>query len=225
VLLRGVNLGGSSKVPVQPPGATHLPPSLDAQLPISFVGRPFPLHAADAHFARLRRWGFNGVRLLTTWEAIAHAGPDKYDEDYLAYVAAVVARAAASGLYVMIDMHQDAWGRWSGGDGAPHWTYTAVGLDPAQFDAREAAFTMQRRLPHYPPMSWTGNSARFAARTMVTLLLAGETSPVIAATVGISAPRLRHVIAALYDTLGIAHSRGALISWAQQAPLHLRAEA
>jgi hypothetical protein len=59
----------------------------------------------------------------------------------------------------------------------------------------------------------------------VILLLRGETSPVIAATVGISAPRLRHVIAALYDTLGIAHSRGALISWAQHAPLHLRADA
>jgi hypothetical protein len=174
VLLRGVNLGGSSKVPVQPPGATHLPHSLDAQLPISFVGRPFPLHEADEHFARVQRWGFNAVRLLATWEAIAHAGPGQYDAEYLAYLAAIVARAAAYGLYVLIDMHQDAWGRWSGGDGAPHWAYTAVGLDPSQFDACEAACTMQRRLPHYPPMSWTGNSARFAARTMVTLLLAGD---------------------------------------------------
>jgi DNA-binding NarL/FixJ family response regulator len=60
---------------------------------------------------------------------------------------------------------------------------------------------------------------------IITLLLRGVASPVIAATIGISAPRLRHVIAALYDTLGIAHSRGALISWAQQAPLHVRAEA
>jgi DNA-binding NarL/FixJ family response regulator len=60
---------------------------------------------------------------------------------------------------------------------------------------------------------------------IVTLLLRGVASSEIAATIGISEPRLRHVIAALYDTLGIPHSRGALISWAQQAPLHLREEA
>ncbi len=174
ILLRGVNLGGSSKVPTLPPGATHLPDSLRSNEPISFIGRPFSLDAADDHFGRLQRWGFNVIRLLTTWEAIEHAGPGIYDEDYLAWFAELVAQAGAYGLQVIIDPHQDAWGRWSGGDGAPYWTYTAAGLKPAAFDATEAAVTMQHRpLNQYPPMRWTVNSSRFAARTMATLFFAG----------------------------------------------------
>lgn len=174
VLLRGVNLGGSSKVPVRPSGATHLPESLDPTSPISFIGRPFPLEAADEHFARLRRWGFNLLRLVTTWEALAHAGPDQFDEPYLAWLTELVAKAGAYGFRVFIDFHQDAWGRWSGGDGAPYWTYTTAGLNPAGFDAAEAAVTMQRRLPAYQPMEWTVNAGRFAARTMATLFFGGE---------------------------------------------------
>jgi hypothetical protein len=66
---------------------------------MSFVGRPFPLRDADAHVARVQRWGFNAVRLLTTWEAIAHPGPGQYDAGFLGYVAAIVARAAVRTLF------------------------------------------------------------------------------------------------------------------------------
>ncbi|GAB4192739.1 MAG: cellulase family glycosylhydrolase [Roseiflexaceae bacterium] len=179
VLLRGVNVGGSSKVPTTPPGATHLPGSLNPTEPISFIGRPFPLEQASEHFSRLQRWGFNVIRLLTTWEAIEHAGPGMYDDAYLSWFAELVAQAGGHGLQVIIDPHQDAWGRWSGGDGAPYWTYTAAGLNPDAFDATEAAVTMQRRpLREYPPMRWTVNSSRFAARTMATLFFAGaEAAP------------------------------------------------
>src|SRR5688500_10311186 len=92
VLLRGVNLGGSSKIPYA--GA-------------SFVGRPFPLAEADAHYRRLKHWGVNCLRFLTTWEAIEHAGPGQYDEAYLDYLYAVVKRAGEYGFWVFIDPHQD----------------------------------------------------------------------------------------------------------------------
>lgn len=42
VLLRGVNLGGSSKVPSKPNGATHIHTDFTSR-DVSFVGRPFPL--------------------------------------------------------------------------------------------------------------------------------------------------------------------------------------
>ena len=42
VMLRGVNLGGDSKVPF-PHGGTHIPSDFSDHRTVSFIGRPFPL--------------------------------------------------------------------------------------------------------------------------------------------------------------------------------------
>src|SRR6201986_1980920 len=81
-ILRGVNLGGGCKGP-SPDGGPQHPGDFSAPRTVSFIGRPFPLAQADEHFARLQHWGFNCLRLLTTWEAVEHAGPGQYDTDYL----------------------------------------------------------------------------------------------------------------------------------------------
>ena len=129
-LLRGVNLGGSTKVPFSPDGATHLGTDFEHWADVSFVGRPFPLEEADEHLGRLAHWGFNVLRLLVTWEAIEHRGPGQYDEAYLDYVRAVVKKAREHGLLVFIDPHQDVWSRWTGGDGAPFWCFEWAGTGP-----------------------------------------------------------------------------------------------
>lgn len=182
VVLRGVNVGGDCKVP-WPDGGTNFPSDFSDHRTVSFVGRPFPLDEADEHLGRLRHWGFNCLRLLTTWEACEHAGPGQYDTAYLDYFAQVCRMAGAHGLYVFIDFHQDVWSRMSGGDGAPGWTFEAVGLDFTRFHAAGAAKVMQhcydyarggRQEDNYPTMSWAQNYRRPANAIMWTLFFAGR---------------------------------------------------
>lgn len=174
VLLRGVNLGGSTKVPRMPDGATHRHEGFFDHRSVSFVGRPFPLAQADAHFARLRAWGVNFLRFLVTWEAIEHAGPGIYDHDYLDYVEAIVRKAGAHGLALFIDPHQDVWSRFSGGDGAPGWTFDLLGMDPAMFTETGAAIVHQVHGDPFPRMVWPTNSTKLAAATLFTLFFAGN---------------------------------------------------
>ena len=78
----------------------------------------------DAELTRMRRLGFNVVRLPIQWSAIEPT-EGSFDETYLDRVEALVTRMEAAGLYVMIDFHQDAWGKDVGEDGAPGWTIPA----------------------------------------------------------------------------------------------------
>lgn len=188
VLLRGVNLGGNSKTPYHPDGSTHHPFE-DSPNEVSFVGRPFPLNEADEHFSRLRKWGFNCLRLLTTWEAIEHREPGVYDEKYLDYIYEIAKKADQYGFLIFIDPHQDMWSRFTGGDGAPKWTLDLAGFDWELLDPSEAAITMQNRhgnaktiarLPNwktpypYSTMIWPNNRTRLACATMFTLFFAGN---------------------------------------------------
>lgn len=179
VLLRGVNLGGSSKVPFTPNGATHIKTDFSNHREVSFVGRPFPIKEADEHLSRLKHWGFNCLRFLVTWEAIEHKGPDEYDKEYLDYIEEILKIIESHKFYTFIDPHQDVWSRMSGGDGAPGWTFEKVGLDFTKFDAADAALVMQYRYDPsnpiaYPLMQWSNNSLRFANGTMWTLFFSGN---------------------------------------------------
>ena len=174
LMLRGVNLGGSSKVPTSPDGATHVGDRFFNHRDVSFVGRPFPLEEADEHFTRLRAWGFTFLRLLVTWEAIEHAGPGLYDEAYLEYIRAIVEKAAKHGIALFIDPHQDVWSRFSGGDGAPGWTFEAVGFDITKFKETGSAIVHQTHGDPFPRMIWPTNSGKLAAATMFSLFFGGN---------------------------------------------------
>lgn len=179
VLLRGVNLGGNCKYPALPYSPTHIKTDFHDHQEVSYTGHPFPIEDANEHFTRLKHWGFNALRFLVSWEAIEHAGPGKYDEEYLDYIAEVLNIATENGFYTFIDPHQDVWARMSGGDGAPGWTFESVGLDFTKFDACEAALVMQYRYDPdiqtaYPPLYWSENSIRFAPCTMFTLFFGGN---------------------------------------------------
>jgi hypothetical protein len=172
LLLRGVNLSGSSKNPIGIP--TRVREGFFDHRNVSFVGRPFPIEEADEHFARLRTWGLTFVRLLVTWEAIEHVGPGQYDEAYLDYLVQVIEKARQYGIRLFIDPHQDVWGRLSGGDGAPGWTYEAVGFKPQNFTETGAAIVHCLHGEPLPPMIWPTNYSKLAAATMFTLFFGGN---------------------------------------------------
>ncbi|KAI9498937.1 glycoside hydrolase superfamily [Zychaea mexicana] len=180
LLMRGVNLCGSSKLPTRPyPGSTHL---YDEKLfwdhrGVSFVGRPFPLNDAPMHFARLRAWGLTLVRLLIPWESIEHANPGEYDEEYIDYLRELIGMMPAYGIKCFIDPHQDTWSRFSGGSGAPGWTFEIAGMDIRAFKETGAAYVHNTNaVPGDPlPMVWPTNYTKLASCTMFTLFFAGDT--------------------------------------------------
>lgn len=108
ITLRGINVAGDSKCPKVPdvPSSYVSDNFYDADN-VSFVGRPFPLEEAHEHFGRLRKWGFNTIRYVFTWEAIEHAGPGIYDEEWIAFTIEVLRIAKQYGFYVFMDPHQD----------------------------------------------------------------------------------------------------------------------
>jgi len=183
VILRGVNLGGDTKVPF-PNGGTPYPTDFSDHKTVSFVGRPFPLSEATEHFSRLQKWGFNCLRLLTTWEAIEHQGPGEFDTEYLDYLTEITRMAGDFGFYLFIDFHQDVWSRMTGGDGAPGWVFEKIGIDYTKLDDSDSAIVMQKRYDYknpgtrqeknYPTMCWSQNYRHSGNAILWTLFFAGR---------------------------------------------------
>lgn len=76
-----------------------------------------------------KEFGFNYVRLLTSWVAIE---PQRgvYNTEYLDQLAERVRWYTSRGMFVMIDMHQDVYGACVGGNGHPEWSCITEGAQP-----------------------------------------------------------------------------------------------
>ncbi|EIW69938.1 hypothetical protein TREMEDRAFT_38611 [Tremella mesenterica DSM 1558] len=173
--LRGVNVSASSKVP------NHPISPIDKSYEVSYVNRPFPLEEADEHWRRLKNWGLTFLRITVTWDAIEHAGPGIYDEEYLSYLSNLLKSMRSHGLFAYVAIHQDVWSRYCGGSGAPGWTLEAAGFDlsdngeklvqtgAAYLDGiRHGKLEGERGL-------WPTGYQKLAAATMNTLFWGGET--------------------------------------------------
>ncbi|KAH8827138.1 glycoside hydrolase family 5 protein [Flagelloscypha sp. PMI_526] len=166
-MLRGVNLSGSSKTPVN---RDHSVFPANAEL-ATFVG-------PHEHLSRLRRWGFSFIRFLVTWEAVEHAGPGRYDTEYLKYIRALLSLFPKYGMKAFVSMHQDVWSRYSGGSGAPAWTLEAVGFDLDLLDETHAAWLIGVKGGGHTEAErgiWPCGYQKLSAATMATCFWAGNT--------------------------------------------------
>ena len=74
----------------------------------------------DAAATRFERLGFNVMRLPVSWSAL-EPEPQAYSESLFTKIGAVLDLARRHGFYVFLDMHQDAYSKEIGEDGAPLW--------------------------------------------------------------------------------------------------------
>jgi endoglycosylceramidase len=74
----------------------------------------------DSDCTRMHELGLDFLRLPINWSAIEPA-QGQFDDAYLDRVDAAVQCAARASLYVMIDLHEDAYSKEIGEDGAPLW--------------------------------------------------------------------------------------------------------
>ncbi|KAG9242791.1 glycoside hydrolase superfamily [Calycina marina] len=176
VTLRGINMAGDAKYPSNPDQPSHIPDSFFDGDNVDFRSRPFPKEEAHIHFSRLKRWGYNTIRYVFTWEAVESAGPGIYDEEWIQHTLEILRLGKGYGFYIFMDPHQDVWSRFSGGSGAPMWTLYACGLNPQNFAATEAAL-VHNTYPEpeeFPKMIWSTNYYRIAVYTMFTFFFAGR---------------------------------------------------
>jgi len=118
VLLRGVNVNSFGDY-------FQADPKLPSTVPVT-----------DRDWDSMAALGFSAVRFIVSWSALE---PQKgvYDQAYIDKVRTGIEKAGKRGIYVVVDMHQDAWGKYIaspagqvcsddaeaaiGWDGAPEW--------------------------------------------------------------------------------------------------------
>jgi endoglycosylceramidase len=115
-------------------------------------------------FAQMASLGFDVVRLVISWSSL-EPSPGVIDGAYLARIHQAVAWAGDNGLYVVLDMHQDAWGQAIasppgtacpaplqpaiGWDGAPAWATITDDLTTCRLDQREIAPAVADAWQHF----------------------------------------------------------------------------
>lgn len=114
---------------------------------------------AEQDFIDMRALGSNVVRLTFSWSELEPA-PGAVSSAYMARIRTAVDWAKAHGLYVLIDLHQDAWGQnvaagtstmcrpgsfpMTGWDGAPAWATLTDGTPACAVTGRDLAPNVSR---------------------------------------------------------------------------------
>jgi endoglycosylceramidase len=119
VILRGVNIGGRSKMP------PFLPFDLTDGGDIS--------SEADHMMSAVRALGSNAVRLTLSWEAL-ESTRGTYDATYLDRYRLLLDAAQKADLHVIVDFHQDVFHAAFCGDGFPEWALGDIAHGAPHYD-------------------------------------------------------------------------------------------
>lgn len=114
--------------------------------------RPAVIPYNPADIAEMASAGINTIRLVISWSMLE---PERgvINEDYIAQIREVVEEAAENSIWVVLDMHQDQWGKMIntpegeqclpgaepaiGYDGAPEWATFTDGFPTCKWFVRE----------------------------------------------------------------------------------------
>jgi endoglycosylceramidase len=134
VILRGVNVGGRSKMP--------------PFLPFDFADAGEITANADKLMTSVRALGANAVRLTFSWEAL-ESTRGTFDTEYLRRYRLLLDAAQKADLHVIVDFHQDVFHAAFCGDGFPEWALGDIVHGPPHYDCVFPLWS----LPYFDPAS------------------------------------------------------------------------
>jgi endoglycosylceramidase len=147
----------------------------------------------DTDLDAIARQGFDVIRLVLSWSSL-EPRRGVIDYSYLARVKQLVDAAGERGIYVVLDMHQDAWGKYIatpagvqcpagteaaiGWDGAPEWATITDGgstcrvpgireLSPAVINAFENFYNNRDGIQDQLVWTWFAVAREFASDPVV----------------------------------------------------------
>ncbi len=116
----------------------------------------------DSDIILMEHYGFNCVRLTFNWSRM-EPQRGQYDTAYIGRICHAVEVAAQHNIYVLLDMHQDAWGMYvatgdseqcprgpaKGWDGAPQWATLTDGQATCTPRSRESSPAVMRAFSNF----------------------------------------------------------------------------
>jgi len=127
VILRGLNVGGRSKMP--------------PFVPFEIAGDDEIPAKADQLMGAVRKLGGNGIRLTLSWEALERQR-GTFDTAYIGRYRALLDAADRAGLAAIIDFHQDVFQAAFCGDGFPEWTLGDIPHGAPHYDCGGFAWSL-----------------------------------------------------------------------------------
>lgn len=157
VLLHGavpqglIDMWSDTSTAYPPPYYPIDPAAYDGQCPANVGVMPAPPLCQD-DIAQMTALGFNSMRLPVSWSLLE---PDRgrLNQTYLDRIAQVVGWARAQRMYVIIDMHQDAYSRYIGRPSSP----PLPGGEIPNFHYNDGAPAWATITDGFPSEVYTGN--------------------------------------------------------------------